>query len=165
MAKSGAGVINEIEPDVMRDISDTLVSLRNMGKPQTDAEIKNRIDTYFDACRNSAVRPGIEGLSMALCVTRETLRNWANQVGCSAERAEYVRQAKQYILAILENLGLQNKVYPATMIFCLKNWADYKDTPQQLEIVSERPFMRSQAEILAGINSALLEESEDNYDN
>lgn len=44
-----------------------------MGRPQTDEEVANRINDYFEFCERSSIRPGIESLCMALHISRTTL--------------------------------------------------------------------------------------------
>lgn len=161
MAKSGAGVINEVEPDVMQNISNTLYSIRMRDKPLTNEDIKRVLDEYFTACRDTGTRPGVEGVCWALKISRTTFNNWCQGIGCDTERKEIILNARQYVIACVEALGLSNKLNPGTWCFALKNWANWRDQPQQLEIVNNSPFTRSRDEILAGFNMNLLEESED----
>lgn len=111
--------------------SETVHSLReltNQGKPESIIELKNRINSYFEFCEQHDFRPGIESLCLALSVSRQTLWKWCNGKGCTGEWTEECRIAKQFILTFLEQATLKGKVNPASSIFYLKNWADYKDS-------------------------------------
>ena len=161
MAKSGGGSVENVDPDFVYNVSDTLLSLRNRGKPITDAERIERISMYLDACRDVGMRPGVEGLCMALHISRQTLNKWEHGLNCSQELSEAVKMAKQYIVAVLEEIGLSNKVNPATWIFALKNWADWRDQPEQ-EVIEHRPTFRTKEEILACYSPELVEMCERN---
>mgnify|MGYP000282048104 CR=1 FL=1 len=88
------GQLNEVPAEFMKS---TVVSLRQLydkGKPETDKEVEERIDEYFQFCEDSSIRPGIESLSVALSVTRTTLWNWEQGIGCSTRRQELISKAK-----------------------------------------------------------------------
>ena len=121
------GQLNEVPAEFMKS---TVVSLRQLydkGKPETDKEVEERIDEYFQFCEDSSIRPGIESLSVALSVTRTTLWNWEQGIGCSTRRQELISKAKAFITAFLEQLMLSNKIYPGSGCFFFKNWAGYRD--------------------------------------
>ena len=119
--------LSELEkPDIRCLVSD-LRQLHNLGQPKTDAEVEQRITDYFAFCENSALRPGIESLCLALHISRMSLFNWANGRGCSAERQRIVQTAKAFISAFLEQITMSGKISPPSGIFLLKNWCNYKD--------------------------------------
>lgn len=130
MAKNNfpqAGLEN-IEPSTTRNLISSLRDLHDKGKPQTEQEIKERIDDYFLFCESSSIRPGIESLCMALHISRTTLFNWAKGNGCSKECQELVLSAKSFIGAFIEQALLSGKISPPSGIFIMKNWLGYKDT-------------------------------------
>lgn len=120
--------IDNMEPTAVRQIVNSLQELHQMGKPETDFEVEDRINQYFKFCENSSVRPGIESLCLSLHITRTTLFNWANGKGCSDVRQELAQSAKAFISAFLEQATLQGKLNPASSCFLFKNWCNYKDT-------------------------------------
>ncbi len=122
------GQIDEIEPSTAQEIVTSLKQLHDRGKPQTDDEIKQRIDEYFSFCQQSSIRPGIESLCLSLHVSRTTLFNWNNGINCSAKCQEYVQSAKGFIGAFIEQAVLGGKISPPSGIFLMKNWLSYKDT-------------------------------------
>lgn len=130
MAKSNypqAG-LDDLEPAAVQQIATSLKELHNLGRPQTDAETKQRIDDYFALCERSSIRPGVESLCMALHVSRTTLFRWANGEDCSSYKQELIQSAKMFINAFIEQVVLQGKISPPSGIFIMKNWLGYKDT-------------------------------------
>ena len=122
------GKLDELPSEVVHETVKSLNDLYQMGKPRSDEEVKERIDKYFELCENSSIRPGIESLALSLGVTRTTLFNWQRGEGCSRERQELIIKAKSFVSAFIEQVMLNNKVYPATGIFLLKNWCSYRDS-------------------------------------
>lgn len=120
--------IDDVPPEKVQEIVTSLKQLHDKGKPQTDEEIKQRIDDYFSFCQHSTLRPGIESLCLALSITRTTLFNWHNGTNCSAKCQEYIQSAKLFISAFIEQAVLGGKVNAPCGIFLMKNWCSYKDT-------------------------------------
>lgn len=121
------GQIDEMEPSTVQEIVTSLRQLHDRGKPKTDEEIKQRIDEYFSFCQGSSIRPGIESLCMALHITRTTLFNWNNGIGCSDACQGLIQSAKAFIGAFIEQAMLGGKISPPSGIFLMKNWLSYKD--------------------------------------
>lgn len=119
--------IDDMEPSTVHEIVGSLKELHDKGKPQTDEEIKQRIDEYFSFCQQSSIRPGIESLCLALHISRTTLFNWNNGTNCSVKCQEYVQSAKGFISAFIEQSMLGGKISPPSGIFLMKNWLGYKD--------------------------------------
>ena len=119
--------LNGLSPEVCKEITSCLRELNEKGKPRTEQELKERIDDYFLFCEDRGFRPGVETLCVALSCRRSTLWNWCEGNGCSKEWSEICQNAKQFIMAFLETLTLSGKLNPASSIFYLKNWGNYKD--------------------------------------
>lgn len=122
------GQIDDVEPSTVQEIVTSLKQLHDRGKPRTDTEIEQRIDDFFSFCQNSSIRPGIESLCMALHISRTTLFNWYNGIGCSQVCQEYIQSAKGFISAYIEQAVLGGKISPPSGIFIMKNWLNYRDT-------------------------------------
>lgn len=121
------GQIDDMEPSTVQELVTSLKQLHDRGKPETDEEIKQRIDEYFLFCQQSSIRPGIESLCMALHISRTTLFNWNNGIGCSEMCQELIQSAKAFIGAFIEQAMLGGKISPPSGIFLMKNWLSYKD--------------------------------------
>ena len=122
------GQIDDIEPSTVQELITSLKQLHDRGKPETDEEIKQRIDEYFSFCQQSSIRPGIESLCMTLHISRTTLFNWNNGTGCSERCQELIQSAKSFIAAYIEQALLSGKVSPPSGIFLMRNCLSYKDT-------------------------------------
>lgn len=120
--------LDSVEQTAVQEMVSSLKELYDRGKPETDEEIKQRIDDYFLFCQNSSIRPGIESLALALHVSRQSIFNWANGINCSKACQEYIQTAKAFISAYIEQAMLSGKISPPSGIFLAKNWLGYKDT-------------------------------------
>lgn len=101
--------LDNIEPAAVQQIVSSLKELHDMGRPQTDEEVANRINDYFEFCERSSIRPGIESLCMALHITRTTLFRWNNGENCSQYKQELIQSARSFIGAFLEQAMLGGK--------------------------------------------------------
>lgn len=126
--KSPQGQLAELNPAKVKAIIHSLRELYDMGKPETNSELKERIDMFFQFCEDSNVRPGIQVLCTALHVSRTTLFRWSNGEDCDRERQEIIGMAKSFIDSFLEQVTLSGQVSPPVGIFLLKNWCSYRDT-------------------------------------
>lgn len=150
--------MNDLEPDFVAETIENLRQLNNLGKPKTDVELTDRIDQYFKFCQNTGSRPGIESLCMALSITRTTLFNWNNGINCTPERQEIIIKAKAFIASFMEQAILRGKLNPASGIFLMKNWLNYKDTYSFEEAAETQPQqkpLRTAAEIAERHKAAL----------
>ena len=117
-----------MNPEKTRAIIHSLRQLYDMGKPETNLELKERIDMFFQFCEDSNIRPGIQAMCTALHISRTTLFRWSNGEDCDQERQEIIAMAKSFIDSFLEQATLSGQVSPPVGIFLLKNWCSYKDT-------------------------------------
>ncbi len=153
-----AAQMNDLEPDFVAETIENLRQLNNLGKPKTDAELTERIDQYFQFCQNTGNRPGIESLCMALSITRTTLFNWNNGINCTSERQEIIIKAKAFIASFMEQAILRGKLNPASGIFLMKNWLNYKDSysfEEATETQAQEKPRQTAAEIAARHRAAL----------
>lgn len=119
--------LKTVPGEKVRVIITDLLQLHEMGKPETDAEVEARISQYFQLCRETSIRPGVESLAAALHIDRTTLWRWEQGEGCSQRRTEAVQGAKSMISAFIEQASLQGALNPVTSIFLMKNWMKYQD--------------------------------------
>lgn len=126
--KSPQEQLTEMNPVKVKAIIHSLSELYSMGKPETNSELKERIDMFFQLCEDSSIRPGVQALCTALHISRTTLFRWNNGEDCDRERQEIISMAKSFIDSFLEQVTLSGQVSPPVGIFLLKNWCSYKDT-------------------------------------
>lgn len=120
--------VDDLEPDFVAEVVESLRELNEMGKPETDEELERRIDEYFQFCQRTGNRPGIESLCFSLHISRTTLFNWNAGRGCSEHRMELINRAKSFVACFLEQAMTRGKISPPSGIFLMKNWLNYKDT-------------------------------------
>lgn len=120
--------LTEMNPAKVQAIIHSLRELYDMGKPETNLELKSRIDMFFQFCEESSIRPGVQALCTALHISRTTLFRWNNGEDCDKERQEIISMAKSFIDSFLEQVTLSGQVSPPVGIFLAKNWLGYKDT-------------------------------------
>lgn len=131
--------LDNLEPEFVADVVQSLRELNEMGKPETDEEVKDRIDKYFEFCQRTGNRPGIESLCLALHISRTTLFKWNIGSNCSSYRQEIISNAKGFIAAFLEQAMTRGKISPPSGIFLMKNWLNYKDTISFENAVEAQP--------------------------
>lgn len=111
----------------------------------SDKEVEDRINMYFDYCVKEGLKPVVEGLSLAIGISRKTLWDWENGIrrGESSEfRADIIKKAKDYIAFLMSDSALDGKIFPATWIFYAKNYFGMKDT-QDINIIPTNPLDRN----------------------
>ena len=94
------------------------------------AEIKERIDYYFQWCEDNAVRPQVSAMALALGHTRQWL--WKIRE-LDDERGKIVNHAIAFLETLHNDWALSGKLNPATHCFLAKNWYGYSDV-QTLEL-------------------------------
>ena len=63
--------IDDLEPDFVSNVVESLRELNDLGKPVTDEDLEKRIDEYFQFCQRTGNRPGIESLCFSLHISRD----------------------------------------------------------------------------------------------
>lgn len=111
--------------------------LRSWSRPETDEEIEKRVSEYFQFCIRRQIRPGVEGLCLALGRTRQGLIVMQNSGG---RRGAAIDRAKGLLAALLEEWSLSGKINPVTFIFLAKNHYGYRDK-SELEVATRPDIM------------------------
>ncbi len=122
------------DPGYLSDALTKINYIRDLGKqgrPKNAQEAEARINDYFDFCRKVEMMPSIEGLSLALDISRKTFWAWCNG-SRGAEFEEVATRAKQVLNTFIETSMYKGKINPAAAIFSLKNVAGWTDT-QKIE--------------------------------
>lgn len=128
MANTRSNFPTAQQPDVSKEELSVLIERMNdqrkLSRVATAEEVEQRVSEYFDACIQNSVRPGVEGMALALGTTRQTLLNWQNE---GNQKGEIITRAKQMLAALLESWSMTGKINPVTSIFLLKNHFGYAD--------------------------------------
>lgn len=123
------------------------------------AQLKDRIQTYFDLCVEYERRPGAAGLATAIGVTRQALLNWRNgATRPSSEHQQIMEKAFSVIDSMMEQFMLTGKVNPVSGIFLMANNHGYR---QKVEVTAqvERPQLEtlSRAELEQRYNPNIID--------
>ena len=85
--------LNEISAEYAHETIKSLNDLYNLGRPENDDDVEQRVDDYFKFCEQSSLRPGVESLALALSVSRTAIWNWEHGIDCSARRQQLIVKA------------------------------------------------------------------------
>ena len=134
---------------------ENMLYIYNMAPIDIDSEtaVQERIQEYFTYCIGRDIKPGVEGLAMALGVNRTTLWDWETgrrRSEVDSTRADTIKKAKQFLALYMEHLAQNGKINPVTWIFMMKNHFGYKDI-QDISITANDSLgdKLTQADILA----------------
>jgi hypothetical protein len=123
-----------IPVEQMKQQVDDLNELRKLGRKPYDRSdpkaLDERIDAYFIWCTQYGFKPSVEGLCLALNVSRQALWKIEQE---DNKRGEAVRGAKQLMSALLEAWQLDGAVKETTAIWLQKNYYGFRD---QLDIAA-----------------------------
>lgn len=118
----------------MRDINRPKVNLHDTG------DVKQAIYNYLLDCEQSGKRPANMGLYRALDLSRQDVNDvltGKNKSKVSSECIDIIKKAIDMLAEYREQLGIQGKLNPVTLIFWQKNY-DHMTDSQVLEIQSDR---------------------------
>lgn len=146
-------------------VFDEFRKMPRLKKCDTD-EIEKRLDQYFEICSSSGIVPTVEGLSLALGVSRQAMWKWQEE---ECQAGIIVERAKSVINALMTSATLQGKINPIYSIWLQKNNFGYADkseikyeehTDKKILTASELPKLNdslslSKAELLPQLNNTV----------
>jgi len=99
----------------------------------SDKAVEDRISLYFDYSISEGLRPNVEGLALAVGVSKSTLWDWEtgrrrSELGSC--RADIIKKAKDYIAYMMSDAAMNGDVNPITWIFYAKNYFGMKDVQE-----------------------------------
>ena len=127
------GATAEYKPGDNTRIINHFLAVRSL--PAVDLDDAQAVDArvweYMSKCADDDVKPSVEGLAIALKVSRETLNRWNHgERRNNSGHGDTVKSAVQMLNAMTATNLQEGKVNPAAGIFLLKNNAGYTDTQQ-----------------------------------
>ena len=144
--------------DIKRIMKDCLMFY---DKPlvSSDEECRERLEWFFDTCGETGQLPTIEKMIMALGATKSTVWNWENGMGCSAERMNIIKKAKEFIASFESAMVTEGKINPVVYIFRAKNYFGMKDQ-QDIVVKPDNPLgdYQSPEELAKRIDGSVAED-------
>lgn len=115
--------------------------LRWYGKPlvKSDDECRQRLYDFFIECQQNEELPTVEKMCMALGTVRQVVWQWENGQGCSAERTDLIKKAKEFIATFESEMVTEGKIQPVVYIFRAKNYFGLKDQ-QEITLRPDQPL-------------------------
>lgn len=105
-------------------VMDELRRLPPVNKNEPE-EVKERLDYYFKYCTDNGIKCSVEGMTLALGRSRQSLWEWENDTG--SKSGELVRRAKELINTLLTQWSMDGKMpFPFT-IWLQKQHYGYSD--------------------------------------
>ena len=114
---------------------------------KTDEELCDRLNWFFDVCRETNQLPTVEKMCLAIGYDRATVWDWINgRCGCgiSPVAPDILKKAKNLIASLDAELAQEGKIQPVVYMFRAKNYYGMKDqqdvvlTPNQGENFQDR---------------------------
>ena len=94
---------------------------------KSDEECRQRLYDFFDTCQRTGQLPTVEKMVMSLGTIKQTVWNWENGIGCSSERMDLIKKAKEFIGGFESEMVTEGKINPVVYIFRAKNYFGMKD--------------------------------------
>jgi hypothetical protein len=97
----------------------------------SDDEVRDRINLYFDYCTQEGLKPVIEGLALAIGIDRRTLWEWETsqkRATLGSSRADMIKKAKDYVAFLMSDGVMSGQINPVTWIFYAKNYFGMTDS-------------------------------------
>lgn len=134
------GATEEYKPGDNSRVIHHFMVLRSL--PAVDLDdakaVDDRVWDYMRQCEEDDIKPTVEGLALALHVSRTTLCNWQNGVYRKGSgHLDTIKEAVQMVNGITATNLNEGKTNPAAGIFLLKNNAGYADV-QQLTVEAKQ---------------------------
>ncbi len=111
-------------------------------------QVKRTAEEYFHKCQDYSIPPSVEGLCLALGMSRNNFYKWLDRHP-ESEGAEYCDYLRTGINAIRIALCDQSIINPAALIFLLKNGGSsepYVDKVELQAVTPESPLANLDAE-------------------
>lgn len=94
---------------------------------KTDEECAARLNEYFERINQTGEIPTVEKMCLALGTVRQVVWQWENGQGCSQNRTDMIKKAKEILAALDAELVSRGKIPQVTYIFRAKNFFGMKD--------------------------------------
>lgn len=126
---------------------------------KSDEECRQRLYDFFDTCQKTGQLPTVEKMVMSLGTIKQTVWNWENGIGCSRERMDLIKKAKEFIGGFESEMVTEGKINPVVYIFRAKNYFGMKDQ-QEVVLTPNQPLgdVPDQKQLEERIVSSVIDE-------
>ena len=106
---------------------------------KNDDELCDRLNWFFDTCRQTNQLPTVEKMCLAIGYDRTTVFDWESgrSGGFSCVTSNIIKKAKNLIASLDAELAQEGKIQPVVYMFRAKNYYGMKD--QQDVVVTPNP--------------------------
>lgn len=110
------------------------VSMKFGDQVQSDEEICERLDWFFQNCSETRQLATVEKMCLALGLTKEYVFEIINgtKPGFSRDTANLLKKAKNFIASIDAELAQEGRIQPVVYLFRAKNYYGMKDQQEMV---------------------------------
>lgn len=147
-----------IEPGDNTRFLEHELEVRSWGRIDVEDEtaISERLEKYFNLCKDNDMKPTVAGMAMALGVSRQSLYDW--RIGkrrAKESHSEVIEYWYGVLQALYEDYMMNGKMNPVAGIFLGKNHFGYTDQ-RDVVVTAQQKFDTPQLEA-SEIRSKYLE--------
>lgn len=119
-----------------RQALDAVTYFQGLPTVQTDVDVANRLNMFFDRCRETGEAPTVEKMCLALGTYYVKVSEWEHnrrlRPGMSQSTTEMIRKAKQMIAAYDAEMVMNGQLNATAYFFRSKNYYGMKDQVEQV---------------------------------
>lgn len=121
---------------IKRQALDAVTYFQGLPMVQTDVDVANRLNMFFDRCHETGEAPTVEKMCLALGTYYVKVNEWEHnrrlRPGMSQATTEMIRKAKQMIAAYDAELVMSGQLNATAYFFRSKNYYGMKDQVEQV---------------------------------
>lgn len=121
---------------IKRKALDAVTYFQGLPMVQTDVDVANRLNMFFDRCHETGEAPTVEKMCLALGTYYVKVNEWEHnrrlRPGMSQATTEMIRKAKQMIAAYDAELVMSGQLNATAYFFRSKNYYGMKDQVEQV---------------------------------
>lgn len=119
-----------------------LMFSQELGKPDTDEEVWQRICDFWHMCSQTGEVPQKSDFYLYLGVAQSTVGAWREGKGCSRERAEMIQRFDDMYNSVRDSIADKGLINTIAYIWQSKQFQNYCEPTQRMEITSHNPMQQ-----------------------
>lgn len=105
----------------------------------SNRELEERINEYFEICAERGVKCTVEGLCLAIGYSRAIVGKWKQGLECDRERQSIIQAVYDTFAAFDAAMAVNNKLNPVLYFFRAKNYYEMRDQ-QDIVVTPNNPL-------------------------